>query len=117
MTHTMKSFEELGSVMRKPKYSKGEIPTCKPISLRRLVEIIGSQAEAGRLIGISGNYISGCFIKDKVRFSYELAAKAVLMEMQRETNRPIRYLVEVPADKKELLVTFLNALQITVVKI
>lgn len=112
MTTKLKSLEELGSVLKKSSYSKAPMTECEPISLRRLVEIIGNQTEAGKLIGVSGNHISTCLTNNKIRVSYELAAKAVLMEMQRETTRPARYLIEVPSDKKEILSTFLSALKI-----
>ena len=117
MTDKLKSFEQLGTALRKPKYSKAPLLECEPISLRRLVEITGSQAETGRLIGISPNHISGCLISNKIRLSYELAAKAVLMEMQRETTRPTRYLIEVSSDKREIISTFLSALKIKATEI
>lgn len=117
MTNTLKSFEELGTALRKPRYSKAPLLECEPIALRRLVEIIGSQTETGKLIGISPNHISGCLIGNKIRLSYELAAKAVLMEMQRETTRPTRYLIEVSSDKKEVISTFLSALKIKATEI
>lgn len=117
MTDKLKSLEELGSALKKPSYSKAPMIECEPISLRRLVEIIGNQTEAGRLIGVSANHISGCLTNNKIRLSYELAAKAVLMEMQRETTRPARYLIEVPSDKKEILSTFLSALKIKATEI
>lgn len=117
MTNTLKSFEELGTALKKPRYSKSPLLECEPIALRRLVEIIGSQTETGKLIGISSNHISACLTSNKIRFSFELAAKAVLMEMQRETTRSTRYLIEVPSDKKEILSTFLSALKIKATEI
>jgi hypothetical protein len=107
----LKSFEELGSAMQgEKKFNRNPINTVEPVSLRRLVEIIGNQTKVGDMIGVSGSHISSCLTNNEARLSYELAAKAVLMEMEREPSRPTFYLVEVRNGQREVFDAFLKGM-------
>lgn len=91
--------------------------TVKPVALRRLVEIVGNQTKVGEMIGISGSHVSNCLTDDETRLSYELAAKAVLNDMERDTARPMIYVVQVHNGQKEVFDTFLRGMNLKATKI
>lgn len=112
----VRSLQELGSAMKPDeedkKFSRNPINTVKPVALRRLVEIIGNQTKVGEMIGVSGSHISSCLADDSARLSYELAAKAVLHDMEHEASRPMIYVVEVRNGQKEVVDAFLRGMNL-----
>jgi hypothetical protein len=109
----LKSFEDLGEVMKpEKKFFNSPIGTCEPVALSRLVEIIGNQTKVGKMIGVSGSHISACLKANETRLSYELAAKAVLIEMERESTRPTFYFVEVRSAQQEVFDAFLRGMNL-----
>lgn len=112
----VRSLQDLGSAMKPDeedkKFSRNPINTVKPVALRRLVEIIGNQTKVGEMIGVSGSHISSCLTDDSARLSYELAAKAVLNDMEREASHPMIYIVEVRNGQKDVVDAFLRGMNL-----
>lgn len=108
----LKSFEELGAAMQPKKYQQGPINTCEPLAMRRLVKIVGNQTKVGEMIGVSGSHIGACLKNNEARLAYELAAKALLADMDREVSRPFLFVVEVRKDQKELFDTFIRGMNL-----
>lgn len=109
----LRSFADLGSAMQREenkKISRNPISTVKPVSLRRLVEITGNLSKAGKMIGISGHHLGACLNEDSARLSYELAAKAVLNDIERSPSRPLFYFVEVNKGQKDVIDAFLRGM-------
>lgn len=110
-SQTLHSLQELGQAMEKPKkFTKAPPETCEPVNIRLLSEVAGTHEKAGRMIGISGSHISACLKANETKVTYDLAAKAVLMGMEREKARPAFYFVEVHSAQKEVFDTFLRGL-------
>lgn len=115
MGETVRSLQDLGSAMSKAegagkKFNRNPIDSVEPVSLRKLVEVIGNQTKVGKMIGVSGSHISACLTNNEARLSYELAAKAVLQDMEREGVRPTFYFVEVRSGQKEVFDAFLKGM-------
>lgn len=113
---TLHSLGELGDAMKSgdddKKSNRNPMNTVKPVALRRLVEIIGNQTKVGEMIGISGSHVSNCLTDNETRLSYELAAKAVLNDMEREASRPMIYIVEVRNGQKDVVDAFLRGMNL-----
>lgn len=105
MTEPLKSFSEL-KVARKKK----EIEEVEPTYLIRLVDHVGGNVAAGKLLGLSDSYISGAIRKGKTRLAYEIAAKALYDELTGRNKKDRLFLVRVPSSKEELFKTFLDGL-------
>lgn len=113
----VRSLQDLGAAMKPgesddKKSNRNPMNTVKPVALRRLVEIIGNQTKVGEMIGISGSHVSNCLTDDETRLSYELAAKAVLNDMEREASRPMIYIVEVRNGQKDVVDAFLRGMNL-----
>lgn len=113
---TLHSLGELGDAMKRgdedKKFNRNPINTVKPVALRRLVEIIGNKTKVGEMIGISVSHVSNCLTDDEARLSYELAAKAVLNDMEREASRQMIYIVEVCNGQKDVVDAFLRGMNL-----
>jgi hypothetical protein len=115
-TGTIKSFNELAEVFSagkdERKFTRNPINTVKPVALRRLAEIVNNNIKTGEMLGISGSHVGQCLIEGQTRLSYELAAKAVLNDMEREPSRPLFYFVEVRNGQKEVIDAFLRGMNL-----
>lgn len=114
---TLHSLADLGSAMKvdeqdEKKFSRNPINTVKPVALRRLAEIIGNLGKVGEMIGVSGSHVGACLNEDSARLSYELAAKSVLNDMEREASRPMIYIVEVRNGQKDVVDAFLRGMNL-----
>lgn len=119
---TLKSFEELGGAMKSgedhhKKFSRKPMDVCEPVHMRRLAEILGTNTKAGEALGLSATHVGKCLLDNETKITYDLAAKAVLMEMEREIARPMIYVVEVRSGQKEVFDTFLRGMNLKATQI
>lgn len=97
----------------KKKFSRKPMLTCEPENLRKLVAILGTNAAAGEALGLSATHVGKCLLMNEAKITYDLAAKALIMEMEREQVRPTFYLIEVPSAQREFLDTFLTNMKLS----
>lgn len=117
MAERIRSLQDLGSALKQgeepdKKFHRNPMNTVEPVALRRLVEIIGNQTKVGEMIGVSGSHISSCLTDNVARLSYELAAKAVLQDMEHQTTRPLFYFIEVRNGQKDVVDAFLRGMNL-----
>lgn len=113
---TLHSLGELGDAMKakEPKtINRHPAETSEPIFVKKLVAILNDNAsDAARQLAMSPSHISEGIRRNSIRTVTELAAKGLVLEMERESTRPMFYFVEVRSGQKDVFDAFLRGMNL-----